>query len=238
MMAINTANSNFVNISNLPQTQEAVNTDLVILQTENGTQTITFENLNVVKTDASGNATIIGSVTGNDGYFEVLSASTGINSTAYACNNTAGFNAVNSFYNRFTVVGGIVTSATYVNYKDNDYLNITDIFIPAVTAWQDTQYAKVVEKYGSVEFNSGESIQSGAINDLFGTNNPLSNSVVIYPYHFTLTSTGPLSAAPYIANIAKPGVSNQNLTFDIGIGYPLPGISPAITIYWRMVYFR
>jgi len=236
-MAINTINSNFVNISNLPQTQEAVGTDLVILQTENGTQTITFENFNVVKTDASGNATIIGSVTGNQGFFGSLSASSGINSNAYACNSTAGFNAVNSFYNRFTVAGGIVTSATYVNYRDNDYLNITNTFIPAVTTWQNTLYARVVEKYGSVEFNAGESIQSGAINDLFGANNPLPNAAVAYPYHFTLTSTGPLSATPYITNIAKTGVSNQNLTFDLGIGYPLPGSSPAVTIYWRFVYF-
>lgn len=236
-MAINTANSNFVNISNLPQTQEAVDTDLVILQTENGTQTITFENFNVVKTDASGNATIIGSVTGNQGYFESLSASAGINSAAYAVNNTAGFNAVNSFYNRFTVVGGIVTSATYVNYSDNDYNNITKTFIPAVTTWQDTRYARVVEKYGNVEFNAGENFQSGSINDLFGAGNPLPSTAVVYPYHFTLTSTGPLSATPYITNIAKTGVSNQNLTFDLGIGYPLPGSSPAVTIYWRLIYY-
>lgn len=237
-MAINTANSNFVNISNLPQTQEAVDTDLVILQTENGTQTITFENFNVVKTDASGNATVLGAVTGNDGFFKALSASRGVNSAAYACNNVAGFNAVNAFYNRFTVAGGLVTSATYVNYSDNDFLYIVNTFVPAITAKQDTIYTKVVEKYGNVEFNAGESFQSGAINDLFGGSNPLPNTAVVYPYHFILTSTGPLSASPYIANIAKTGVSNQNLTFDIGIGYPLPGSSPSVTIYWRLVYFN
>jgi hypothetical protein len=43
-MAINSSNSNSINIANLPQTQEAVNGDLLLIQTDSGIQTIDFEN--------------------------------------------------------------------------------------------------------------------------------------------------------------------------------------------------
>ena len=46
-MANNTSNSNFVNISQLTTVPELVDGDLLLVQTEQGTQTINFENLNV-----------------------------------------------------------------------------------------------------------------------------------------------------------------------------------------------
>lgn len=45
-----------VSVSDLPRTQLLQDNDLIIVQTENGTQTITFENLNIVKTDLYKNA--------------------------------------------------------------------------------------------------------------------------------------------------------------------------------------
>ena len=45
-----------LSVSDLPRTQLLQDNDLIIVQTENGTQTITFENLNIVKTDLYKNA--------------------------------------------------------------------------------------------------------------------------------------------------------------------------------------
>jgi len=77
-MAINSSNSNYVNISNLPQTQLAVGGDLLVLQTEGGTRTIDFGNFNVVRTDAAGNATVVGEMTGSNAFFNNIAASTSI----------------------------------------------------------------------------------------------------------------------------------------------------------------
>jgi len=63
-MAITPTNSNTVNIANLPNAQLATPGDYLILQTANGTQVITFQNFNAVKTDIYGNATVIGDLSG------------------------------------------------------------------------------------------------------------------------------------------------------------------------------
>jgi hypothetical protein len=47
-----------VSVNELPRTQLLQDNDLIIVQTENGTQTITFENLNIVKTDLYKNASV------------------------------------------------------------------------------------------------------------------------------------------------------------------------------------
>lgn len=49
-----------VNINDLPRSQQVINTDLFIIQTDNGTQTIMFEDLNVVQRDIENNVTLIG----------------------------------------------------------------------------------------------------------------------------------------------------------------------------------
>jgi len=51
-----------VPVEYLPRTQLLQNNDLMIVQTENGTQTITFENLNIVKTDLQKNASVEGNL--------------------------------------------------------------------------------------------------------------------------------------------------------------------------------
>ena len=71
-MAIIPTNSNYTNIANLPKAQLAVDSDLLILQTTNGTQTIPFNEFNVVRTDLYGNATVVGDLTGNNAIYTSL----------------------------------------------------------------------------------------------------------------------------------------------------------------------
>lgn len=208
----NTSNSNYVNISNLPQTQQAVDTDLVILQTENGTQTITFENLNVVKTDAVGNATILGSMTGNDGYFTYLSASQSVDSAQYYANGVEGYTALDGFYNRFTLNNGLVTSATYTARSDDDYNYITQTFVPSMSAWQNGLYARTVDKlaYGIVNPNM-ESITL-TIAGFFSDYPQLENQ--IKPWHINVTFSDLFSAFPFVP--AGEIVNNGgNLDFNV-----------------------
>lgn len=49
-----------ININDLPRSQQILDNDLFIIQTDNGTQTITFEDLNAVQRDAENNVTLIG----------------------------------------------------------------------------------------------------------------------------------------------------------------------------------
>ena len=71
-MAITPTNSNTISLLNLPQAQLAAASDVLLLQTTNGTQTISFNNLNVVKTDVAGNASVTGNLSGNAGTFTSL----------------------------------------------------------------------------------------------------------------------------------------------------------------------
>jgi len=234
-MAINTSNSNYVNISNLPQAQEAIDTDLIILQTENGTQTITFGDFNVVKTDAAGNATIVGNVTGANATFSTLSASNYIKTlNYYAGNNTKGIYAPNAFYNRFTINAGLITSAD-INLGSPEYVNITQVVLPSLTGWQDTQYKKIIDinnnsatilanySYVPVEIiNFYQSYPQIASSSLNGT-------------HFMLTATSRLSSMPYLTDLNNDlyRSNTNNLYFRINLGYVVPQNT---VINWRLLY--
>jgi hypothetical protein len=230
-MAINSTNSNYVNISNLPQTQEAVNTDLMILQTENGTQTITFDNLNVVKTDAVGNATIIGGVTGTGAQFSTLSALNYVTSSQYYANSIPGYTALNGFYNRFTLNSGIVTSATYVGRANDDYIYLTQTFIPTLTAEQNTIYTRTIDKVGLALANPNSEGVTITIGSFF-TDYPFIGAANIKPWHFTIALDNKLSACPYIppGSIANNGTGG--LRFDVV--FPARNV-PSINVYARVL---
>ena len=119
-MAIIPTSSNTTNIANLPQSQLAVGSDLLILQTSNGTQVITFDNLNVIKTDVYGNATCTGNLTayGNTtlGSVNTVSITASNYSTAYG----PGITLAKDYYDNFTIQNGIVLSA---NLTSLDYIN-------------------------------------------------------------------------------------------------------------------
>jgi hypothetical protein len=141
-MAIDSTNSNSVNISNLPKSQIAVDGDLLILQTDNGTQTIDFSDFNVVKTDAAGNATVIGDLSGNKGVLNTGLFKNALSAASYYSNNIPGVNNSFGFYNVFTISNGLITSADY-RIGSTEYNTIVNTVIPAVTANQTKVYKYV-----------------------------------------------------------------------------------------------
>jgi len=148
-MATNPSNSTSVSIVNLPQAQLATATDYLILQTSNGTQIIPFGNFNVVRTDINGNATIVGNVTGSNAYF---TGNVGVNSLTassfYTSNPSYGVDIgwtdlapilginSNNYYDSFTVVNGLVISATptSVDYFNNPIYTSLNVQLTALSA--------------------------------------------------------------------------------------------------------
>lgn len=231
-MAINTSNSNFVNISNLPQSQQAVDGDLLILQTENGTQTIDFQNLNVVKTDGAGNATVIGDLSGVDGFFVSVSASGDISSLNYFSNNVKGTFKQRDFYNRFTINGGLVTSADYV-LGSPEYNTIRNTFVPTVTAYQNTIYKRVVDEVQLVTIQAGNVTANGQLPGFFTKypDIPKSGTGSIQNYHFLTTVSQRVSGMVWV-NAINADVSN-NLNFTVNLPYTPIG---AIAVNCRVLY--
>ena len=61
-----TNNVNIINLTNLPQAQEIVDGNLLIVQNELGTQIIDWADVYVVKLDAGGNGSIAGTLTATE----------------------------------------------------------------------------------------------------------------------------------------------------------------------------
>ena len=115
-MATNPTNSTTVSILNLPQAQLAVPSDYLVLQTNNGTQIISFDTFNVVKADINGNATVIGDLSGNNATFfggvNVISLTA---SQYYTNGGQKGFTPATpgqNYYDSFTIANGLIISAT------------------------------------------------------------------------------------------------------------------------------
>jgi hypothetical protein len=119
-MATNPTNSTTVSILSLPQSQLATPTDFLILQTTNGTQIISFDTFNVVKTDINGNATVIGDLSGNNATFIGGINTITLTATQYFTNGgQKGWTDpaplklnLNNYYDSFTIANGLIISAT------------------------------------------------------------------------------------------------------------------------------
>jgi hypothetical protein len=231
-MAINTSNSNFVNINNLPQSQQAVDGDLLILQTENGTQVIDFQDFNVVKTDAAGNATVIGDLSGSEAFFTSMSASGDISSFNYYSNNIIGTFKQRDFYNRFTINGGLVTSADYV-LGSPEYNNILRTVLPNLTAYQNTTYKRVVDEIQSVLVAAGNSTGSGQLPGFFSkySDIPQSGTGSIQPYHFNTTVSQVISGMIWVNSITAD--TSNNLNFTVNLPHLRLGNT---TVFCRLIY--
>jgi len=243
-MAINTTNSNFVNINSLPQTQEAMDGDLLIIQTENGTQTIDFTNLNVVKTDAAGNATIVGNLTGNNAKFETLTASV-VGGSSFSANSKEGFTAVQGYYNFFTVEAGIVTSAVQTT-PSPEYTNLTSTFLPAMTSWQNSVYKRIVDYNSYITVLAGETYATVSIPNFYVTYPDVGDTdlkmwhVIIFCNNPLLynNTTSPISGLPYASaedsavntTLTKDG---SNLNFRLNTGVKVPQNT---AFYYRILY--
>lgn len=152
-MAINTFNSNFVNINNLPKSQIALDPDLLILQTQNGTEAITFENFNVVKTDADGNATVVGNISGEyadftDSYIQSLKVD------QIFSNNLLGTTNGMSYQNRIQTTNGIITSSDYA-VGSPEYTILYNLY-RTLSANSSSYYKKVFESTTTAEIINGQ----------------------------------------------------------------------------------
>jgi len=226
-MAINSSNSNYVNISNLPQAQLAVGGDLLVLQTEGGTQAIDFGSFNVVRTDAAGNATVVGEMTGTNAFFNNVAASTSISAVNFSSQGARGFNAVSSFYNRFTVNGGLVTSATYVSDGSPDYRSITGTILPNLTSWLSSIFSVYLDAIGPANLAPGQESVNCSLNTSpyinIGTADFLND-------YFNVTTSQRISSTPWVENFAW---SSGVLSFDVRLGYPAP---QQTNLRWRCLY--
>jgi len=233
-MAINTTDANYVNISSLPKSQVATDNDLIILQTDAGTQTIEFSNFNVVRTDAEGNATVLGDLTGNNIFIENGTYTNSVSSIKYSSQGRDGVNGLNGFYNNFTINGGILTSATYVNNKSPDYVAITETILPNLTSWFNSVAYKIYidtsdQNLQATIPNLQSSNNSCTVPSIFA-NYPNLNINDFKNYHFILTVSQRISSLPWVDTFSRQG---NDLKFTMNLGY----ITPVdVTINYRFLY--
>jgi hypothetical protein len=126
----------------------------LILQTQNGTETITFENFNVVKTDADGNATVIGNMSGEyadftEAYVESLKVG-----QVYS-NDLLGTTNSMTYQNRIQTTNGIITSSDYT-IGSPEYLALYSLY-QTLSANSSPYYKKVFESVTTAEVQNGQS---------------------------------------------------------------------------------
>lgn len=170
-MAINPSNSNAINIASLAKAQLAVPGDTFILQTPNGTQVIDFNDLNVVKADIFGNATVTGNLTGQNALLadvQILNLS----ASHYFTSIGRGTDAANSFYDRFTIQDGIVLSASVNTFNNPVYTQLTTNNIPAATSYMLSLFKRVSDDTGVATILAGNT--QVTVN--------LTNFFLTYPY--------------------------------------------------------
>jgi len=232
-MAINSTDANYVNISSLPKSQVAADTDLIILQTDSGTQTIEFSDFNVVRTDAEGNATVVGDLTGNNVFLETGNFSSSVSGVSYFSQGRQGVNGLPGYFNRFTFNGGLVTSATYVNNNSPDYLAITQTILPNLTSWLNTAYKIYIdtsEQNLQITIPNGQSLNNSCTVPSIFAQYPNLNVSDFQAYHFILTVSQRVSSMPWVSNFSRQG---NDLKFTVNLGYNVPS---DITVLYRMIY--
>lgn len=222
-MAINKTNSIYVSIKNLPKAQIALDPDLLVLETQNGTQTIPFQNFNVVKTDIDGNATVTGYLSGGVTYFNKVNSQT-ISADAYYTQGKLGTNQALDYYNRFEFTNGVVTSATYTT-NSPEYNSILNT-IRTLSATQDTIYKRVFERTGSATIAPGASAYlNGYV--------PIAEEFIrtgISNYHFSIMPTNKCNTVPVVENVS---FDSSNVYFNINL-YEVQ--SNYVYLTWRLLY--
>jgi hypothetical protein len=228
-MATNSSNSNSISIAGLPAAQIATNTDLFILETQNGTQTIQFQNLNVVKTDAVGNATVVGNITGTGAFFSNIATTTLKANQIYSNDQLADSKSF-GYYNRFQVTNGIIISSDYT-IGSPEYTTLLNLY-KTLSANSSQNYKKVYE-YNGVAIIPSTTNVSPLINvggfpaDSSGTSvgRAIGNSAS-YASYFTLTPFQDSNTA-YSASLWTPvlsafryfpgtGTGDDYMTFCVG----------------------
>jgi hypothetical protein len=190
-MATNPSNSNAINIASLPQAQLLLDGDLLVTETANGTQTIDFANLNLVKTDIFGNATIVGDLTGKNALLANVQV-TSLSALDVFTTGGQGVNSSNDYYDRFTIQNGIVLSATRNTENNPIYKQITTSVIPATTGYLATLFRQVAEESGVATIAAGSARSTDiTLNSFFSQYPWIPNVGYITPSSFTLVPSTP-----------------------------------------------
>jgi hypothetical protein len=228
LMAINPSNSNAINIVNLPSAQLAVAGDYLILQTNNGTQKINFNDFNVVRTDIFGNATVIGNLTGNDiSVDNVVTAN--ITASNFFTTQGQGINASNGFYDRFTIQDGLILSADR-NTKSNPlYTEITNTYMPSVTSSLANMFSKIYDYSSTATIVAGSNTTTIITINQFFANYPITITQITRDKFTVVPQVGTLTQVPTVNNIQQIG---QNLQFQIAVG---SNLASNVTFNWRLL---
>ena len=213
-MAINPSNSNAINITSLPQAQLAVAGDYFILQTPNGTQVIDFANLNAVKTDVYGNATIVGDVTGTNALFSDVRV-LDLTASHYFTSLGQGTDASNDFYDRFTIQDGIVLSASSNPFNNPVYTQITTTNLPAATAYMLTLFKRITDEQGVATILAGRTQVTVNITNFFAT----------YPYLDVSMYSTDYSNFLLMPQTPTVDISSQSIAALASVATAIAGVS-------------
>ena len=231
-MAITPTNSNTTSIINLPQSQLAVGTDLFLLQTTNGTQTIIFNNLNVVKTDVVGNATVTGRLSGGAATLNSLAVNT-LTAANLSTPAGPGISLPPGFYNQFTIQNGLILSASESVLNDPVYIQLysTDIGNIVQTYLANNGISAIVENFGVAQITPGNTTITINLDKYF-QNKPSNISIgSITPAHIYVTTdfqptTATLAQYNNFTNFNTPTLSS--LASLSGFVVPI-NVTPIVT---------
>ena len=247
-MAIIPTNSNSINISNLPKAQLAAPTDLLLLQTTNGTQVIPFKNFNVVQTDVYGNANVVGSLSGNGATFTSVNCTTltaSNISTAFGPGTTQAFGAANFF----TIQNGIILSAASIVNLDPVYQQLYNTDVPRLITQYTSAFRATASVQGQTVIGSTNSVIQNltsitvAVGSFFATY-PFISIAQLTPVNFHLTidystlSPAATSMRAYVpaSSIIQP-INTNDLNFNINLTVPVNATDVAnggATVYYRV----
>jgi hypothetical protein len=238
-MATNPTNSTTVNIRNLPTSQLAVDSDDFILQTNNGTQIISFRDLNVVKTDINGNATVTGTLTGTNAIFTGSLTTPSISASQFTTTGgRTGFTPpfpTHDYYDSFTIVNGLVVSATRAisDFTGNPIYTSLYTQLTAASASLTTKstYKNIFDYTAQVNIPLGATASStinwtglpGFTNEVNSRLNASSFSIM--PGNGSSLAFA-LSTVPFITNISgTPGATTGSIAFILNAGMLVPASS-------------
>tara|TARA_R110000868_G_scaffold138335_2_gene352379 strand:- start:7226 stop:7930 length:705 start_codon:yes stop_codon:yes gene_type:complete len=147
-----TNNVNIINITNLPQTQDIVDGNFLVVQNDLGTQIIDWANVYVLKLDTTGSGSIIGTLSA--AAIEVSNCHADSLSAEYiVTNGLVGQTYTETYANSFTFTNGVATSAYYV-FGSPEYTDLLTNIIPAATSYSAGLAQAVYEYYVASNANT------------------------------------------------------------------------------------
>lgn len=247
-MATNPTNSNIINIANLPQAQIAADTDLIVLETQNGTQTIQFQNFNVVRTDTTGNATVVGDISGSNAAFTEMRTNVLKPGTIYS-GDELGVTIDYAYQNKFKTTNGIIVSSDYV-IGSPEYQQLFNLY-STLSANSSQNFKKVFEYNGTADIPANGTVSTSinvggfpqtsdgtSVGGLIGNSTNFASFFTLTPYAQN-GYAGTCVYAPTLADFAYfPGTGPGDGYITFTVRFPAVN-SPSLTtrVGVRILYF-